>query len=300
MFRPCVPLILLFAVLTLWSEKTPDRVKDDLPTQYLDSPSGRIAFDDTGGNGPLVIAVPGLGDVREEYRYLTPFLVAAGYRVVTVDVRGFGASSAKWSDYSAHAVGGDLLRVMDHLGQRKAILVGNSFAAGAAVWAAQVAPERVSALVLLGPVLRDPSEPTPWYGRATMAMAFAGPWRVHFWLQYWDSLFPTQKPPDHSAYRAALSHNLHEPGRMDALKAMVHLSKAETATILVAVRRPTLVAMGTKDPDFDDPTAEAKWISQQLGAEIELVTNAGHYPHVEMPEATAPRIVSFLQSLRDK
>src|ERR1700730_12145447 len=107
MFRLCVPLILLFAVLSLWSEKTPDRVKDDLPTQYLDSLSGRIAFDDTGGNGPLVIAVPGLGDVREEYRYLTPFLVAAGYRVVTVDVRGFGASSAKWSDYSAHAVGGD-------------------------------------------------------------------------------------------------------------------------------------------------------------------------------------------------
>jgi pimeloyl-ACP methyl ester carboxylesterase len=87
---------------------------------------------------------------------------------------------------------------------------------------------------------------------------------------------------------------------MDALKAMAHLSKADTATILVAVRTPTLVVMGTKDPDFDDPTAEAKWISQQLGAEIELVTNGGHYPHVEMPEATGPRIVSFLQSLRDK
>lgn len=86
MFRSCIPLILLFAVLGLWAEKTPDRLKNDLPTQYLDLPSGRIAFDDTGGNGPLVIAVPGLGDVREEYRYLTPFLVAAGYRVVPVDV----------------------------------------------------------------------------------------------------------------------------------------------------------------------------------------------------------------------
>jgi pimeloyl-ACP methyl ester carboxylesterase len=300
MFRSCIPLILLVAVLGLWTEKTPDRLKDDLPTQYLDSPAGRIAFDDTGGNGPLVIAVPGLGDVREEYRYLTPLLVAAGYRVVPVDVRGFGASSAKWSDYSAHAVGGDLLRVMDHLGQRKAILVGNSFAAGAAVWAAHDAPERASALVLLGPVLRDPSEPTPWYGRATMSMAFAGPWRVHLWLQYWDSLFPTQKPADHSAYREALSHNLHEPGRMDALKAMLRLSKADTAAILVAVKKPTLVVMGTKDPDFTDPAAEAKWISQQLGGEIELVPNAGHYPHVEMPDVTGVRIVSFLQSLKDK
>jgi pimeloyl-ACP methyl ester carboxylesterase len=299
-FRFCIPLILLFAVLGLWIEGASDGSKDHLPTQYLDSPSGRIAFDDTKGNGPLVIAVPGMGDVREEYRYLTPFLVAGGYRVVTVDVRGFGASTAKWSDNSAHAVGGDLLRVMDHLGQRKAILVGNSFAAGAAVWAAHDAPERVSALVLLGPVLRDPSEPTPWYGRVTMAMALAGPWRVHFWLQYWDSLFPTQKPPDHSAYRAALGHNLHEPGRMDALKAMLHLSKAHTAAIVEAVKSPTLVVMGTKDPDFNDSTAEAKWISQRLGGQMELVTNAGHYPHVEMPEVTAPRIVSFLQNHRDK
>jgi pimeloyl-ACP methyl ester carboxylesterase len=189
---------------------------------------------------------------------------------------------------------------MDHLGQTRAILVGNSFAAGAAVWAAHDAPERVSALVLVAPVLRDPSEPTPWYGRATMAMAFAGPWRVHFWLQYWDSLFPTQKPPDYSVYRAALSHNLHEPGRMDALKAILHLSKADTAAILDAVKTPMLVVMGTKDPDFNDSTVEAKWISQQLGGQIELVTSAGHYPHVEMPERTGPRIVSFLQNHRDQ
>jgi pimeloyl-ACP methyl ester carboxylesterase len=299
MFKSYIPAVLLFVGLAHLTAATPHGSKDDLPTQFLDSRSGRIAFDDTGGNGPLVIAVPGMGDIRQQYRYLTPFLKAAGYRVVTVDVRGFGESTAKWDDYSAHAVGGDLLRLLDHLGKREAILIGNSFAAGASVWAAHDASERVSALVMLGPVLRDSSEPTPWYGRATMAMAFAGPWRVHFWLQYWDSLFPTQKPPDYSAYRETLSHNLHEPGRMEALKTMLQLSKADTAKILDMVRTPTLVVMGTKDPDFSDPTAEAKWISQQLGAEIELVTNAGHYPHVEMPKLTAPPIISFLQKHRD-
>src|SRR5580698_4067705 len=74
-------------------------------TRQLQIGEGVIAFDDTGGPGTLVIAAPGMGDLRGEYRYLTPYLTAAGYRVVTVDVRGHGESSAVWDDYSARAVG---------------------------------------------------------------------------------------------------------------------------------------------------------------------------------------------------
>jgi hypothetical protein len=76
-------------------------------------------------------------------------------------------------------------------------------------------------------------KPTPWYGRAALAAGFAGPWRIRFCLWYWDSLFPTNKPPDQTVYRLALGNNLQEPGRMDALKTMVHLSKADTAAIVI-------------------------------------------------------------------
>ena len=72
--------------------------------KFLAVEGGKIGFDDTGGNGKLIIAIPGLGDLRSEYRLLRPMLQQAGYRVVTMDVRGFGETSAPWSDYSAHAV----------------------------------------------------------------------------------------------------------------------------------------------------------------------------------------------------
>jgi hypothetical protein len=111
---------------------------------------------------------------------------------------------------------------------------------------------------------RDPPKPTPWYGRAALAAGFARPWRIRFWLWYWDSLFPTNKPPDQTVYRLALGNNLQEPGRMDALKTMVHLSKADTAAIVNQVKTPTLIVMGTRDPDFDDPAVEAKWASRLL------------------------------------
>lgn len=83
-------------------------------TQFLDRPEGRIAYDDVGA-GPLVILVPGLGDVRAEYRYLAPRLIEQGFRVVTLDLRGHGQSSVGWSDYTSAALGSDVVAMIRHL-----------------------------------------------------------------------------------------------------------------------------------------------------------------------------------------
>lgn len=265
------------------------------PTLQMKVGRGILAFDDTGGPGPLVIAVPGMGDLRGEYRYLTPYLHAAGFRVVTVDVRGHGASSPEWDNYSARAVGQDLLALMSHLGQEKAILIGNSFSAGSALWAAHEAPERVSGAVLIGPILRDPPKGIPWYLRAVLAIGLSGPWRVGFWLMYWTSLFPTRKPADFSSYRNALGDNLRESGRVNALKAMIYLPKSDTEAMVTNAGLHVLVIMGTKDADFPDPAAEAQWAADRLGANLLMVQGAGHYPHTEMPEQVGPAVVTFLR-----
>ena len=261
----------------------------------MKSSQGLIGYDDTGGSGPLVVAVPGMGDLRSEYRYLTPYLTAAGYRVVTVDVRGHGASSPQWDDYSAHAVAQDLSDLIKHLGQKRAILIGNSFSAGAALWAAHDAPEMVSGMVLIGPVLRDPPKGVPWYLRAVLAIGLGGPWRVGFWLMYWTSLFPTHKPADFATYRKTLGKNLREGGRMEALKSMISIPKSDTEAMLKKTGLPVLVIMGTKDADFPDPPAEAQWAVDRLGGKLLLVQDAGHYPQTEMPEQVGPAIVSFLE-----
>jgi predicted dienelactone hydrolase len=49
-------------------------------TSYLARPDGRIGYD-VAGSGPLVVLVPGMGDLRAGYRFLAPALRAAGYRV---------------------------------------------------------------------------------------------------------------------------------------------------------------------------------------------------------------------------
>ncbi len=262
-------------------------------TRFLALPEGRIAYDDTGGSGPLVLAIPGMGDLRSEYRALRPLLQQAGYRVVTMDVRGHGETSARWGDHSAHAVGRDALALIDHLGAGPAVILGNSFAAGSALWAAHDAPARVRGVVLLGPIVRD--GPPSWFAKAAVAVGFGGPWRVGFWMTYWNGLFPTRKPADHETAKAALAANLREPGRMDALRTMVALSKADTEALVASSRVPALVVMGTRDPDFPDAAAEARWLGGMLGTEPLLVDGAGHYPHRELPERVAPALLAFLE-----
>lgn len=264
-------------------------------TRFLPVGEGRIAYDDTGGSGRLLLAIPGMGDLRSEYRALRPLLLQAGYRVVTMDIRGHGATTAQWNDYSAHAVGRDALALIEHLNAGPAVILGNSFAAGSALWAAHDAPAQVRAVVLLGPVVQD-GQPS-WFARTAVALGFGGPWRVAFWLAFWNSLFPAQKPSDHAEAKAALAANLREPGRMDALRTMIGLSKADTAAIVARSRVPALVVMGTRDPDFPDPVAEARWLGEALGTEPLIVAGAGHYPHLEMPQRVAPTLLDFLARL---
>lgn len=262
------------------------------PAGFLKVASGSIAYDDSGGRGPLVICVPGMGDVRQQYRFLAPALEKAGYRVVTMDLRGMGESSVDWPDYSAAAVGSDIVALIAHLGAPRAFVIGNSMAAAAAVWAAAQAADRISAIVLIGPFVRD--VPTSWWSGALIKVAMMRPWGAASWSMYYKSLYPTSPPADLDEYRRALHDNLKQAGRMEALQQMIDASKGPCEARIPEVRAPVLVVMGTKDPDFSDPAGEAKLVADRLHGRLLMVDGAGHYPHAEMPTEVEPVIIKFL------
>jgi pimeloyl-ACP methyl ester carboxylesterase len=269
-----------------------------LETRFLDVVGGRLAYD-VAGAGPLVVCAPGMGDLRAEYRLLTPQLVAAGYRVATLDVRGHGESSVGWTDYSVAGVGADMLALACALDTRPAFLIGTSMAGGAAVWAAAEAPETVAGLVLIDPFVRDMG---PWWQRTLYRLLFgalfAGPWGPAAWIRYLTALYPTARPEDFAAYMRQLRTNLREPGRLAALRQMLSASKAASAERLARVAAPTLVVMGTRDRDFKDPGGEARYLAERLRGEVRMIEGAGHYPHAEMPAQTGPAIVGFLDRVR--
>ena len=265
-------------------------------TRFLDRPDGRIAFDDRG-SGPVVVMVPGLGDVRAEYRFLAAKLVEAGYRAVTMDLRGHGRSSTGWPDHGCAAIGSDVVALVAHLDAGPAVLIGTARGAGAVAAAAAAAPEMTAALVLIGPFVRTIPPKSRLKGilqKAMIRIALAGPWAPGVWGSYYVSLYPTAKPADLDDYRSALVKNLGEPGRLAALKAMLAAGRDDIEPRLSEVRAPTLVVMGSKDPDFADPAAEAETVARLLRGTVTMIEGAGHYPHAEMPETTASAVLAFL------
>jgi len=265
-----------------------------MKTQFLTLADGKIAYDDQG-SGPLVVCVPGMGDLRAQYRFLAQDLVAAGYRVITMDPRGQGESSAVWPDYSVGAIGQDITALIKHLHAGPALICGNSMAAGAAVCAAADAPELVAGLVFFGGFVRDTGP--LWLTRLIYGVLLARPWGQALWQMYFKSLYPSRKPADFAAYVARQNAMLAEPGRFRALQQMMRASKLAAEQRLDQVKAPVLVVMGTKDIDFPKPQVEAQWVADRLRGQVFMVDGAGHYPHTEFPEITGPKIVAFLNEV---
>lgn len=273
-----------------------------MATQYIDVSGGRLAYDDQG-TGQVVICVPGLGSNRSEYRLLTPHLLAAGYRVVTVDPRGEGESSVGWPEYSAAAVATDVIALGRTLGAGPVLLVGASMAGGAVVCAAADAPELVAGVVLISPFARDTMP--QWRARLMYALLiaplFSGPWGAAMWIRYLRTLYPTTRPEDFETFLRRLETNLREPGRMAALRGFLAANQTAAGERLARVMAPALVVMGSKDRDFPNPEAEGRHIARSLGqpAEMRMIDGSGHYPHIDAPAVVGPLVVAFLASLRE-
>ncbi len=266
-------------------------------TETLQRPDGTIAYDDTGGPAPPVVAAPGMGDLRQVYRHVRPPLVDGGVRFVTMDLRGAGESSLPWPDYSDAAIGSDMVALAAHLGAGPAVLVGNSLTAASAVIAATEEPELVTGLVLIGPFARD--IPTPGWQKALFKLTLAPPWGKSAWISYYrKQMYPGTKPPDHDEYVTSLKKNLSEGGRFQAFRSLAFNSHAESESRLGRVACPVLVIMGTADPDFPDPEAEARGLADIVGGTVTLIEGAGHYPQAQAPTEIAEAITSFVSGLR--
>jgi pimeloyl-ACP methyl ester carboxylesterase len=259
-----------------------------MTTSHLDRGEGRLAYD-VVGDGPLVVCLPGLGDLRGVYRYLAPDLAAAGFRVATMDLRGHGDSDDGFTAYDDVAAGQDALALAAHLGG-PALLVGNSMTGGAAVWAAAEAPDLVAGLVLIAPFVRDTMK--PWQ-RLAFRLALVRPWGPRVWRAYYRTMYPGRPPADLDAHRDAITASLRRGRHWRSFVRTSRTSHAPAAARLGAVRAPTLVVVGDKDPDWPDPVAEGRFVADALGGEFVVVPGSGHYPMAEYPEVVGPAVVAF-------
>lgn len=117
---------------------------------FVSSDSFQIAtYSDGPADGPPILLVHGWPEIAYSWKNTVPALVAAGYRVITYDLRGFGRSTAPAdpSHYAMPQLVADMEAVMDAYSYDEAIICGHDWG-GSIVWhAARMISHRVKAVI---------------------------------------------------------------------------------------------------------------------------------------------------------
>lgn len=98
------------------------------------------------GQGPLVLMCHGWPELSYSWRHQIPALADAGFHVVAPDMRGYGQSAAPADVYSIFDTVGDVVGLVQALGERKAMVVGHDWGAPVAWHAALFRPDIFTAV----------------------------------------------------------------------------------------------------------------------------------------------------------
>jgi pimeloyl-ACP methyl ester carboxylesterase len=103
------------------------------------------------GEGPLVILSHGFPELWYSWRHQLKALAEAGYHVVAPDQRGYGQTDRPEAveDYNILQLSGDIIGIVDALGETEAVIVGHDWGSPVAWFCALLPPDIFRAVVLL-------------------------------------------------------------------------------------------------------------------------------------------------------
>lgn len=129
---------------------------------FADLHDVRLFYTDDGpADGAPLLLVHGFGADSHDWVWHIPEL-SKGHRVIAVDLRGHGHSSAPESGYRPEDLAGDLLRLLDHLRIERVTAFGHSMGCLVVSVLAVEHAERVRALVCVDPGYGRPDSTAPF------------------------------------------------------------------------------------------------------------------------------------------
>ncbi len=127
--------------------------------RFIETNGIRMRIWEAGNSGPLVIMAHGWPESWYSWRHLMTAVAAAGYRVVVPEMRGYGQTDSPINvdDFDIVHLAGDMVGIVDALGEEKAIIMGHDWGSIVAWNCVLLHPDRFSALVAMS---------VPYAGRA--------------------------------------------------------------------------------------------------------------------------------------
>ncbi len=252
-----------------------------------------VAYTDVG-TGPAVMLIHGFPLNRSMWKPQLGDLVAAGYRVIAPDLRGFGESDEPDGACSIELFSDDLTALLDYLEISQAVCVGMSMGGYLLFNLLKRYPERVCGAVFV--VTRSVADDEAGRARrlqlATDAVRF-GPQVVA------DSFHPLMFADHTVALRPKLAEEVYgwmvSTGSRGLAGGLSAMREREDATVLLeTITVPSLVIGAGQDKAcaLEHPRMIAAGISN---SRLEIIDDAGHLVNLEQPNRFNSCLLDFFR-----
>ena len=234
--------------------------------------------------GPAVIMIHGYSDSWFSFSRVLP-LLPSELRIIAPDMRGHGDSERPPAGYRIADMADDVIRLMDALDVPKAVLIGHSMGSFVVRKAFELAPERVSRLVLIGGALKANNDAV----REVLGIVneLTDPVDEAFVREFQVSTIASPVPEPF--LEAVIANSRRMPARIwkAVLQGLIEFEPA--------VERPnvrTLVLGGREDAVFSR-TEQMVLARQFPRGELHLVDGIGHSLHWEQPAMFVSALTRF-------
>ena len=290
------------AVGGLWAYSRREiRRYESLDLSEVEKPGRIVSIDGVGihyleaGEGPALVLIHGLGASTFTFQRVVPEL-ARRFRVVALDLKGFGFSDRPDGDYTLTAQADLIRQLMDQLGIERASVLGHSMGGAVAMRLALAYPERVERLILASSA-SDLELGRRIWGAALLGrlLPLVAPFTLHNRRFRELSLKSGFYDPEHCTEQIIDGYML--PGRVRGyLRAlgntMAHWRR-DPPLRPADITHPTLVLWGEGDRLL--PPSRGERLQRLIsGSRLEVIRGGGHLFLQEEPELSLRLIEDFL------
>jgi len=267
---------------------------------FIDVDGIHVHYQEAGDpNAPALVLIHGFASSTLVWSKVFLKLAEAGYRVIALDMLGYGYSAKpRNGEYTIAGQAKLLVGLLDALGIPRAIFVGSSYGGAVAASCALDYPDRVEKLILVGtvnnnrplaftlmrlfgsPVFGDVVSPLLIGSRRLLRRRMKRVYDRHSWV-----LDERRVDARHLPLRAARTH-----------RAIIRTVRGWDAERISRdahlIKQPTLLLWG--ENDLEIPLADGERLHAEIpGSRLIVFLNCGHIPHEEYPDAFTNVVIDF-------
>lgn len=276
--------------------------------QYQQLENGQeVAYVDKG-EGQAIILIHGLGSYIPAWKKTIPALTEK-YRVIALDLPGFGKSSKDVDSYSIPFFAKTVADLQDFLGIKKAAWIGHSMGSQIALRAAVDYPDKISRLVLLAPAGFE----TFTDQEGAMMSNFVTPQSIKhtpdslirqtFKATFFD--FPEEAQfmiEDRVAIRSAENFEGYARAYAGSVQAMLEgpvfeeLSDISQQVLIIFGKQDMLIPNRQLHANLSTKKVAESGHKQLPNSQLKMIDKAGHFVHFEQSKIVNKDILNFLNA----